>query len=300
MKAAYIRRKAYEWTDSRIQDEAEDAGLELVPITYNQPNSISMVEDADILYFRALGKQYQTANAMLDAAGDVPVIDEYITDGPLQPRTKFNMYKMLKAANIPTPISTVHSQLRNIAGQNSCVFKPTYPFIVKYDTGGRRGLGTFLIKRFSNLSTVKKLIEDRAYNESEGRMPRDSKWLKQEYIPNVGDYRAMVIGYECIGITKRKAKRNELVQHTSEGNSARYKNNRWPRSVGKVAEAAARATKVQVAGVDLVRDKGTGKVYVIEVNEAPAFEIFERRSGINVAGHIIAMLMEKAEEHVRA
>ncbi len=300
MKAAYVRRKAYEWTDSRIQDEAENAGLELVPITYSQPNSISMVRGIDVLYFRALGKQYNTASAMLDEAGDIPVIDEYITQGPLQPRTKYSMHKKLLAANVPSPVSTIRSNIGDVSIVKPCVFGPQYPFILKYDTGGRRGLGTFLIREHEDISRVSDIIEDRSYYEKEGRMPRDSKWLTQKYIPNVGDYRAMVIDYKCIGITKRKAKRDELVQTTSEGNSSRYKDGRWPKNVAKVAEAAAKAVQVQVAGVDLVRDKNTGEIYIIEVNEAPAFEIFERRSGVNVAKYIVAMLKEKAEKHVRA
>jgi len=46
-----------------------------------------------------------------------------------------------------------------------------------------------------------------------------------------------------------------------------------PKAVVEAAEAAARAVEVEVAGIDLVQDSRDGKVYIVEVNEAPEFKV---------------------------
>ena len=68
-----------------------------------------------------------------------------------------------------------------------------------------------------------------------------------------------------------------------------------PSEVVEVAEAAARAVEVEVAGIDLVRDSRDGKVYVVEVNEAPEFRVMEKRTGKNIVKMIVEYLAGKAE-----
>jgi glutathione synthase/RimK-type ligase-like ATP-grasp enzyme len=66
-----------------------------------------------------------------------------------------------------------------------------------------------------------------------------------------------------------------------------------PEAVVKTAEAAARALEVEVAGTDLVISKKTGEVYIIEVNEAPQFKVFEKRTKINAPRKILEYCVSK-------
>ena len=67
-----------------------------------------------------------------------------------------------------------------------------------------------------------------------------------------------------------------------------------PPAVVDLAQKATEALKVEIAAVDLVIDKKTGRPVIIEVNEAPQFRIFEKRTGIDAAEKIIKYLVKKA------
>jgi len=66
-----------------------------------------------------------------------------------------------------------------------------------------------------------------------------------------------------------------------------------PAEVIEIAERAARVLEVEVAGTDIIRDLETGKFYVVEVNEAPQFKVFERRTKINAARKILEFCIKK-------
>ena len=61
----------------------------------------------------------------------------------------------------------------------------------------------------------------------------------------------------------------EFRNNTSLGGEATEK--KPPKEVSDLADKAVRALNIDVAGVDIVQDKNTGEVYVMEVNEAPQF-----------------------------
>ena len=69
-----------------------------------------------------------------------------------------------------------------------------------------------------------------------------------------------------------------------------------PEDVVREAEKACKALKVEVAGVDLVRDMKTGKVYVIEVNEAAEYTIFEKRTKKNAVKAVVEHLVKRKEK----
>jgi ribosomal protein S6--L-glutamate ligase len=121
-----------------------------------------------------------------------------------------------------------------------------------------------------------------------------SSYLIQEYIPNDGDYRLMLIGYKVLGGFKRQKKEEKLVLNRSLGPSELLK--KIPEKVKKEAEKACRALKVEIASVDMVIDERKNQAVIIEVNEAPQFSVFERRTGINVAEKIIDYLAQKAKK----
>ena len=173
--------------------------------------------------------------------------------------------------------------------------KAKFPLIVKLSQGGRHGMGTFWIREFGDLNKLKDILEARKAKAKERgeRTPLIRGFLVQEYIENDGDYRVMTVGYKCIGGFKRQVKEEKLILNKSQGNSVAIE---IPETVARTAEAAARALQVEVAGTDLVISKKTGEVFIIEVNEAPQFKVFEKRTKINAPRMILEYCINKFEK----
>jgi len=102
----------------------------------------------------------------------------------------------------------------------------------------------------------------------------------------------ILIGYKVLGGFKRQKKEGRLVLSQSLGPSEGLKI--IPEEVKKEAERACQVLKVEIASVDMVIDKRNGEPVIIEVNEAPEFKVFERRTGIDVTGAIVDYLAKKA------
>jgi len=293
---AYLRRLRNEETDARFE-RFDD----VYPVLYDRVRWYDGVPscegqslaDKTVFYFRAVGNEYERVNRLVRFAKrvNIHVVDSYLNDGATR-RTKDIMYNVLREHDIPQPKTMAMHGLNNaIEHALRCIFH-TYPCVLKFAKGGRRGIGTFLITERDDWVRVHNELRRRYNNGEKGHASRgDWPFVLQEYIPNTGDYRAMVVGGECIGVVKRGEKSmDELVMNSSEHGARKYKNNRWPRAVGNLAVEAANAMKVDIAGVDIVRHRRTGQLYVLEVNEAPAFHVFERQTGVDVAGKIVEWL----------
>ena len=64
-----------------------------------------------------------------------------------------------------------------------------------------------------------------------------------------------------------------------------------PKEAKEIAIKAAKITKTEFAGVDLIESRG--KYYVIEVNRAPQFRGFKKYTGIDPSPFIIDYLENK-------
>ena len=286
---AYLRRKIYEETDAKFARLPD-----VLPVLYNDiqfRSGTAYIGDVDLstmdaMYFRAVGSSRDAVNELVRIAGrnNIPVVDKYLSIDGAIPRTKLKMHRKLE---IKQPLFYVARGLERVDGvatDNNL----SYPYVAKVSKGGRQGLGTFLVRNADDINMIGQELRRRR-NEEEphyydlGRV----EWIVQEFIPNGGDYRAITVGGECIGITKRGPKDDGLVMNKSQRGSRRFRNGRWPRDVGDLAIQAANELSVDIAGVDVVRHTQTRELYVIEVNEAPRFHSFERVTRIDVAEKII-------------
>jgi glutathione synthase/RimK-type ligase-like ATP-grasp enzyme len=171
-----------------------------------------------------------------------------------------------------------------------------FPAIVKLSQGGRHGMGTFWIREMEDIEKLVHVLEGRrekAKEKGEKITPMRG-FLIQEYIRNDGDYRVMTVGYKCIGGFKRQVKEEKLILNKSQGNSVAVKD--LPSDVIEIAERAAKVLGVEVAGTDIIRDIKTGELYIVEVNEAPQFKVFEKRTKVNAAGAILTYCKSKFEK----
>lgn len=279
---AYLRRKVFEWTDEQfnrpgvLQALYENVNFRNGSVYVN---GVDMLEEVNAIYFRAVGKEFEIVNEIARKAmhAGIPIVDSYIRNGATT-RTKSLMESVFAEHGIPYPESVMCDGINGIRETAT-----SFPCVAKVAVGGRGGNGTFMLSSPESIDAIRPALEQAEDKYQYGL--GDTRWIVQQYVANEGDYRAMVIGDRCIGITKRRPKLDLFMMNTSSGKSRKYKNDRWPRDIGDMAVRAAQAMGVDVAGIDLVR--GPYGPVVIEVNEAPAFKIFQKRTGIDVAGAII-------------
>lgn len=299
---AYFRRKEYEDTDRAILENRNDVLSVLYGSITERNRSLYCgdvnLSSVDVMYFRAVGGQYNIVNSLVRLAIEncIPVVDEYLTGGAT-PRTKRLMHEILDALSDIEQPEYFHINGLNHVYENARAANILPPFVLKVSRHGRQGMGTFLINREDDIDEVKRILEHRRNNDEKNFYNLgDVEWIVQEYIPNRGDYRAFVIGDECIGVTKRGPKDAGIVMNRSTRGSRRFRNNRWPQSIGDIATKAAKALGVTIAGVDIIREANTGQPFVIEVNEAPRFKTFSSVTRIDVGAEIVRYLRGLANE----
>ncbi len=289
MKIAFFYRV---WFDSgeKLLAAAKKKGIELIPIQYNdlilrqKKDSFEILyqnqplSEFNLFYFRAVGEAIEWTNLLLFYAKnkEIPVVDEYLLYLGPKRRLKSISGIILAKNKVNYPQTSFVASKEALLTE---VKKFQYPFVLKVSKGGRKGIGTLLIK---NKEILERAIKGRI--ETTG-------FLLQEYIPNDGDYRLMVIGYQVLGVFKRQKKEERLVLSRSLGAS---KKTALSAAIKEETEKACRVLKVEIASVDMVIDKRTNKPVLIEVNEAPQFEVFEKRTKIDVARAIINYLAQQA------
>lgn len=120
-----------------------------------------------------------------------------------------------------------------------------------------------------------------------------ANFLVQNFVKeaNGEDIRCLVIGGKVVAAMKRQAAEGEFRSNLHQGGSA--KPVRITKAERDAATRAARAFRLNVAGVDLLRAESGPQV--LEVNSSPGFEGIEKASSKNVAG----LLFDAIEKRVR-
>jgi len=96
----------------------------------------------------------------------------------------------------------------------------------------------------------------------------ESKYLVQQFIENDGDYRIGVYGEKARFAIMRIGAEESHLNNTSQGGRAEFVPvAEVPSAIKKLALEAASVQGLQVAGVDVIEDKHSGKRYVLEVNQ---------------------------------
>jgi ribosomal protein S6--L-glutamate ligase len=120
-----------------------------------------------------------------------------------------------------------------------------------------------------------------------------AEFLVQEFVREAGgtDLRALVVGGKVVAAMRRIAAPGEFRSNLHQGGSAEPV--RLRRIERETAERAARAFRLSLAGVDMLRTEAGPKL--LEVNSSPGFEGIETASGRNVA----RALFDEIEKRVR-
>jgi len=263
------------------------------------------INDYDVLFFRTTGKHWEEVDLILRQAQDHQVVvDPIVQSG--KPSMACKAYQMLKLreAGIEVP-KTVYGSLwylfeimeqsqRSFVGAHTCVshapavlqkrpFAPfEFPVIIK-GSGGDRGTRVF---KAENLKELEELVLKLRSSETE----EGKRYMLQEYIPNDGDYRVLVLGNKVLGVMKRSSqKAGEFRNNYSAGGTVEIAD--LPEEIKQLAVRAAEVCGLAVAGVDVAfRDFDETKPVIWEVNKGPQFRGFMKATGIDVPTEIVKFL----------
>ena len=242
------------------------------------------INDYDVLFFRTTGKHWEEVDLINyqllitnDKLKNKPVIiDPIIEHG--KPSMACKAYQMLalKKAGIDVPKSLwfLFEQMENNYF--------TFPIIIK-GSGGDRGTRVF---KANNLEEMEKLVRDLRKTETE----EGKRYMLQEYIPNDGDYRVLVLGETVLGVMKRSSQsKDEFRNNYSAGGAVEVAE--LPEEIKQLAVKAAKVCGLAVAGVDVAfRNFDMTRPVIWEVNKGPQFKGFMAATGIDVPMEIVKYL----------
>ena len=191
-------------------------------------------------------------------------------------RDKLRSLQILGKRNLPLPkTSFAHSTEQT---QHLIKLVGGSPTVVKL-LEGSQGRGVVLAE---TQSASESLID--AFREL------GANFLVQEFIKDAkgSDIRCFVIGDKVVGTMMRQAKEGEFRSNIHRGGVG------IPVKITpeerKVAVAAAKAMRLNVAGVDIIRSESGPKI--LEVNSSPGLEGIEGCTNINIAEKVIDYIVQ--------
>ena len=238
------------------------------------------VRDCQVLWVRNIGGQSKMVRAMVQYANarNIPVHDRYIWEqveiGQLPvSRSKLEMFNILTEAGVSTP-ATQHiswEQLLSLSDQQ------IYGKVLKISRGGRRGKGTYMMRKVRGKSKRELVQQDLWDNHTpvlgDGLLLQD--WIKSER----GDWRIIVAHGRIVGCFRR-GKRKSTFQATASQKSRKVAVRNIPAELADMCRASAEAMGLSIASIDAITDLD-GNHWVIEINESPSFTVFNNKTKVN-------------------
>ena len=276
----------------RLREEGEKRGhrvegcyvSELIIYCSNEEFSPSLRGrplDYDLIALWSLGQrrwEWYTAAGYLFETKNTIIVNSKVVDPTykLYLSPSMNYYKQFREG-ISFPKSAVIFSKKSIP---RVIDKFKFPLIVKLSQG-RQGRGVYMAE---NVEALYKIAEDLE--------EKKEAFIIREYIPNDGDIRVFTVGYRAIGAMRRIPAKGEFRSNISlGGRGEKFDLEKYP-EIRKIAETASKITGTEIAGVDIMINKETGKPYTLEVNPGPQFMGLEKYTGVNAAEEIIKYFEE--------
>ena len=230
------------------------------------------------IYFRKVGKFKYFAHLMSQYAyeNNMRFLDRFRLTTVF--RTKVNQCATFAVKNIPFP-KTFASGQWNDASIKKALKTLSMPIIIK-NLNSSQGKGVDIARTATELRTkIKKLTLGKI------------QFILQDFINNDFEYRILVLGGKAAIAETKTRQDNEFRNNVSLGATEKFISlSSVPKNVLRNAEKAAKALKIDIAGVDVVVDKITNIAYVLEVNTAPQFTLDEKISNeLNSITHYLSL-----------
>ena len=274
--------------------EAEELGLDLTTSSFSRLEylsggalSIDGVDlvSFDVIYIRVVGKRSEDAALVASYAKEngVRIVDKIYEMSRFikLPLAKSVEAKVLSEAGIPIP-KTYFSKLTNIKEKAGKLLG--FPFVIK-GTMGKQGNAVWLPKDEKELEG---LIDELIYREKEGE-----RFIAQEFIKASERRRIFVVGERAIAAIVRPMRwRKRFIQKVNNEfpEGRREPITKMDEKDEKLSVAASKALGIEIAGVDLIKEDGRGRQFIMEVNSAPRWDSIKKDTGVNVERKILEYL----------
>lgn len=270
----------------RLREEAEKLG-HLVDGCYSKdlvlysdqkefkPTLLGVEFDYDVIYLWTLGDKrwewYAACKYLDEKRGSIIVNPNTIKDEFSYSPTPANHMLFLSKAGIPVPPTFA---IFSPSAIDAVEKEIEYPMVAK-NAMIHKGKSVRLANSKNDLVQI--------LHDQENSYPV----LIKKFVPNDGDIRVFVIGGHVVGAMKRRSSEGDFRSNISLGGHGDTYDLDKNKKVADMAEKSAKVCGVEIAGVDIIEDKNTGELFVLEVNDGPQFTGIEKYTGLNIAGEII-------------
>ncbi len=292
MHLKILARNRFNYSNRRFREEAKKMGLKLT-VTDPMEYEVVLSKSKPDLYRN--GKILEKVDCVLPRTGasinnygvavltqfemkDIPVINS--STSILRTRNKLRAIQWMTRHNIDMPRTVF---IRRTSGLKAAIEAVGgFPVILKL-LSGTQGIGVMIADSYrtieSTLDTLWSLGQDILIQE-----------CIQESLGK--DVRIIVAGEKVIAAMTRTARIGEFRSNIHRGGVGSQLE--LTEEYRETAVRAARATKLEIAGVDMLIGKSGPKV--IEVNSSPGLEGIEAATGINVAQRMLEYCMERVKD----
>lgn len=251
----------------------------------------------DLIYIRMVGKRLEDATLLVNYAKQkgIKIVDQLYETSLLVPASvsKAMEMKLFVEAKVRIP-PTFFGSLDMIGRRAGKLLG--FPLIVK-STTGKKARDVWAPKTQKELE---ELVDDLAGQEEEGK-----RFFAQKFIKASQRMRVLVVGKKAIGAITRPTKwRKRFIKKVKgkypEGKKEAIKE--VPENFSKLAVSASTAVKLDIAGVDILVEDTTDKLFVIEANAAPSWKLIAKDVNLNVEGQILdylGSLMGKTSSQIK-
>ncbi len=192
---------------------------------------------------------HNIVNLNFNASGGIEASNDKLFQALL-----LKMDKKTKDYVIPTfEVSSKAAVLKLIRNK-----KISYPFLLK-PKDGSIGMGIRIIQRASDLDSQR----------------RWRNMMAQMFIDSEFDWRVYTVGERAVGALRRGGKEQKLYDFNAYANGIIKEKENDPNilsAINQIACDAASATNLEYSGCDIIRDKQTGKYYLLEINTSATWE----------------------------
>lgn len=237
----------------------EDLGLTIVGGEINIEFKGFRDFDFDAIYIKNWFGQEHIARAVTEFAKlhKVPVICSEASELPV--KEKISEGFVLSRNGLPYPDTIYSANTKKLLELFSSQHF-TFPVIVK-SIFGFKGKDNFLAQ---SIDELKEIIGASKAN----------RFMIQEYIPNDGDFRLIVLGDKItLAIHRTRADSSTHMNNTSQGGFATLvPTDNLSKIFTEIALKSSKVLAREVAGVDLLMSKDGSRVAILEVNASPQLQ----------------------------
>ncbi len=247
------------------------------------------LKEYKVIFFRLIGARWELVTLITTylkeelEKGKIKVIDPLAVSLKRYYGLKLAQNLALKKAGLPVPrtvwgyLEKLKSEIPNHLG---------FPAVVKR-SGGSHGENVYLIENKDDLNQALAKLKPQEKKQNK-------RFIAQEFIPNQGDLRILVLGDRALGAIRRERTNDQFRNNVSRGGQASAVKNLSPQ-IAEIAVQAAKAVDLSFAGVDIVLRQTDNQPFIFEVNRSPQFNGFMKATGIKVPAKIAQFLADLKE-----